>query len=94
AKIALTFDDLPALTMAKDQPYVTGLNADILQGLRKHRIPATGFVNESKLNELDRPQQIAVLEHWLDAGMDLGNHTFSHESPNRLGAAAYIADIA
>ena len=94
AKIALTFDDLPALTIAKDQRYVNGLNADILEGLRKHRIPATGFVNESKLNELDRPQQIAVLEHWLDAGMDLGNHTFSHESPNRLGAAAYIADIA
>jgi hypothetical protein len=26
--------------------------------------------------------------------MDLGNHTFSHESPNALGAEAYIADIA
>jgi peptidoglycan/xylan/chitin deacetylase (PgdA/CDA1 family) len=26
--------------------------------------------------------------------MDLGNHTFSHESPNDLGAQGYIDDIA
>lgn len=93
ATIALTFDDLPALTLVRDQRYVTYLNTMILRGLKQHHIPATGFVNESKLDELDRPQQIAVLEHWLDASMDLGNHTFSHESPNALGAAGYIADI-
>lgn len=94
AEIALTFDDLPALTIIKNQGYVNDLNAALLRGLRRHRIPATGFVNESKLDDLDRPQQIDVLKHWLDAGMDLGNHTFSHQSPNSLGAAAYIADIA
>lgn len=91
--IAITFDDLPALTLSHDQLYVTCLNAMILRGLKQHHIPATGFVNESKLDELDRPQQIAVLERWLDASMDLGNHTFSHGSPNTLGAAGYIADI-
>lgn len=93
ATIAITFDDLPALTLLHDQRYVTYLNTMILRGLNRHHIPATGFVNESKLDELDRPQQIAVLQHWLDASMDLGNHTFSHESPNMLGAADYIADI-
>lgn len=93
-KIALTFDDLPALTILNDQPYVNYLNATILRGLKQHHIPATGFVNEGKLDDIDRPQQIAVLREWLDASMDLGNHTFSHESPNKLGAAGYIADIA
>lgn len=93
ATIALTFDDLPALTLVNDQRYVTYLNTIILRGLQQHHIPATGFVNESKLDELDRPKQIAVLEQWLDASMDLGNHTFSHQSPNALGAAGYIADI-
>ena len=39
-------------------------------------------------------RQLANLKKWLDAGMDLGNHTFSHESPNAIGADAYIADIA
>jgi peptidoglycan/xylan/chitin deacetylase (PgdA/CDA1 family) len=93
ANIAVTFDDLPALTILQDQRYVTYLNTMILRGLKRHRIPATGFVNESKLDQLDRVQQIAILEQWLDASMDLGNHTFSHKSPNTLGAAGYIADI-
>ena len=93
-KVALTFDDLPALTLLADQAYVNYLNEALLRGLRRHRLPAIGFVNESKLDELDRRQQIANLEKWLDAGMNLGNHTFSHESPNALGAEGYIADIA
>jgi peptidoglycan/xylan/chitin deacetylase (PgdA/CDA1 family) len=73
---------------------VNYLNEMILRGLKRHRLPAIGFVNEGKLDEIDRTQQIANLERWLDAGMDLGNHTFSHESPDQLGAQAYIADIA
>ena len=93
ADIALTFDDLPALTILKDQPYVTYLNRMILRGLRRHHLPATGFVNEGKLDDLDRAKQIEVLRLWLDAGMDLGNHTLSHESPNALGAKGYIEDV-
>lgn len=92
-QIALTFDDLPALTILPDQPYVDYLNATILRKLRRHHLRATGFVNEGKVDELVRARQIADLDRWLDAGMGLGNHTFSHESPNALGAAAYIADI-
>jgi len=93
-KVALTFDDLPALTLLQDQPYVNYLNTMLLRGLKRHHLPAIGFVNESKLDEIDRRQQIANLEKWLGAGMNLGNHTFSHEDPQELGAKGYIADIA
>jgi peptidoglycan/xylan/chitin deacetylase (PgdA/CDA1 family) len=93
-KVALTFDDLPDLSIFADQPYVNYLNDMLLRGLRRHRLPAIGFVNESKLDEIDRVQQIANLEKWLHAGMTLGNHTFSHESPDILGAQGYIQDIA
>ncbi|CAM3332709.1 hypothetical protein SPAN111604_15240 [Sphingomonas antarctica] len=72
ATIAITFDDLPALTILPDQRYVTYLNAVILRGLKRYRIPATGFVNEAKLDELDREQQIAILKRWVDASMGLG----------------------
>jgi peptidoglycan/xylan/chitin deacetylase (PgdA/CDA1 family) len=92
-KVALTFDDLPALTILPDQRYVDYLNATVLRKLRAHHFPATGFVNEGKLDELTRDRQIANLQRWLDAGMDLGNHTFSHESATKVGATAYIADI-
>jgi len=93
-KVALTFDDLPALSLFSDQPYINYLNDTLLRDLKRHHLPAIGFVNESKLDDGDRTQQIANLEKWLKAGMNLGNHTFSHESPNVLGAKGYIEDIA
>ena len=52
--VALTFDDLPGLSILPDQGYVDGFNADLLAGLRRHRIRATGFVVEGKLDELVR----------------------------------------
>ncbi len=47
-KIALTFDDLPALSIAPDQAYVDYLNVTLLSGLKRHHFPAIGFVNEGK----------------------------------------------
>jgi peptidoglycan/xylan/chitin deacetylase (PgdA/CDA1 family) len=93
-KVALTFDDLPALSLFNDQPYVNSINDMLLLGLRRHHLPAIGFVNEGKLDAIDRTQQIANLEKWLNAGMNLGNHTFSHGSPDTMGAKGYIDDIA
>lgn len=93
-KVALTFDDLPGLTISSDQAYVDRFNLDLLRALERHRFPVIGFVNEGKLGELQRERQIANLQLWLVAGMTLGNHTYSHESPNALGAAPYVADIA
>ena len=54
--VALTFDDLPGLSLVPDQPYVNYLNDMLLRGLKRHRMPATGFVNESKLDLIDRPR--------------------------------------
>ena len=92
-KVALTFDDLPGLTILSDQKYVDDFNIALLRGLERYRIPAIGFVNEGKVGELIRDRQIANLKRWLDAGMTLGNHTYSHDSPNQVGVAAYLTDI-
>jgi peptidoglycan/xylan/chitin deacetylase (PgdA/CDA1 family) len=92
-KVALTFDDLPGLTLLSSQPYTDYINLMLVRGLKKHHFPAIGFVNEVKLTYGEREHQIANLRRWLNAGFDLGNHTYSHESPNDLGAARYIADI-
>ncbi len=93
-QVALTFDDLPGLTIFDDQAWTDYLNSKLLAGLRHHRFPATGFVNAGKLDDGVRERQVANLRRWLVAGMDLGNHTFSHESPNQIGAEGYVADIA
>lgn len=92
-RIALTFDDLPGLTLSTNEAEIEAYNARLLAGLKHHHVPAIGFVNEGKLIGAERARQIKLLEAWSKAGMALGNHTFSHESPNTLGARRYIEDI-
>ena len=90
--VALTFDDLPLYGhwMPADQGMV--VTTALLASLRRHRDNATGFVNEIELSSSDRRARIAMLEAWLDAGMDLGNHTYSHLSLTSTPVEAYIAD--
>jgi len=91
--VALTFGDLPGLTVLHGQTYVDYFNSTLLHKLRLHHFPAIGFVNEGKLDAPIRQRQVANLQRWVDRGMGLGNHTFSHDSPNSVGARAYEADI-
>jgi peptidoglycan/xylan/chitin deacetylase (PgdA/CDA1 family) len=76
--IALTFDDLPS-SRSGSLADMKDINARLLATLRAHGITATGFANEIKLaasgEEADRT---ALLEAWLAAGHDLGNHTYAH----------------
>lgn len=92
--VALTFDDLPVfgkMTTAADAATMT--NA-LLAGLKRQHWTATGFVNEIQLATADRAQRTQLLARWLDAGMDLGNHSYSHLSLNAVPVDAYIADVA
>lgn len=91
--VALTFDDLPTMALSPTTDYAAVTTRDLLAGLRRHHIPAIGFVNENKLEAPDKPERIALLKAWLDAGMDLGNHTYSHPHFS-TDAAAEIADTA
>lgn len=92
--VAITFDDLPVYgrfwTVADGREVTDRL----LAGLQRNHWKATGFVNEIQLDAADRPARIALLEAWLDAGMDLGNHTYSHPSLTKTPVEAYIADVA
>ena len=91
--VALTFDDLPSLSLPLPTAYARTTTERLLRGLRRHHLPAIGFVNEGKLEGSDRPERVKLLRRWLEAGMDLGNHTYSHESLNKTPLDAYIADV-
>ena len=85
-KMALTFDDLPYAASA-GQPFLSNAERatkQILTLLRQHGSPAIGFVNEINLHGPDSTARIALLQQWLDAGMTLGNHTYSHTDFNRM----------
>jgi peptidoglycan/xylan/chitin deacetylase (PgdA/CDA1 family) len=92
--VALTFDDLPGLVLTHSFAYTDQTTVELLDGLRRHRFPATGFVNEGKLEGADKAARIALLERWLEAGMDLGNHSYSHLSLNKTPVDQYIVDVA
>ena len=94
-QVAITIDDLPAMD-ADDlsAAEITAINGKLLATLTARHIPATGFVIEQplfKTGEVDR--RIAVLNSWLDAGLDLGNHTFSHSSLNHTELRDWEDDV-
>jgi peptidoglycan/xylan/chitin deacetylase (PgdA/CDA1 family) len=62
--------------------------------LKASGTPAIGFVNEGKLapEGTREAARVALLEAWLDAGMDLGNHTYSHRSLNRIALEEFERD--
>ncbi|MES2730911.1 MAG: polysaccharide deacetylase family protein [Bacteroidota bacterium] len=95
-QVCFTFDDLPAFTLSfGSNEFQRDLLKKTLLTLNKHRIPAIGFVNEFKLfntNKLDT-SKIKLLTMWLDAGIDLGNHTFSHIDYVSASSKKYCDDI-
>ncbi len=92
--VALTFDDLPIYGPRGTVEDAQATTQALLASLKRHHLPATGFVNEIQLDGADRAQRIALLASWLDAGMDLGNHSYSHLSLNHTPVEDYITDVA
>jgi peptidoglycan/xylan/chitin deacetylase (PgdA/CDA1 family) len=90
-EVAVTFDDLPA---TPGNARVAEINRKLVESITRHKVPAVGFVNEIRLSvpgETDA--RIALLRLWLDAGLELGNHTFSHIQIDGAPLAAYQEDV-
>jgi peptidoglycan/xylan/chitin deacetylase (PgdA/CDA1 family) len=93
--IAITIDDLPAAAAN----FMTGaeineMTAKLLTALRDQKVPAVGFVNEKKLYKLGEVDaRINALKMWVDYGFELGNHTFSHTSINRVSLKEWEEDV-
>ncbi|HJS43031.1 MAG TPA: polysaccharide deacetylase family protein [Gemmatimonadales bacterium] len=92
--VAITIDDLPATAVSVSSSWESVTNR-LLAALREHHVPAIGFVNESKLyvDGARDSGRVALLEGWLRAGQELGNHTFAHRSAHTTPLAAYLDGI-
>jgi len=92
--VALTFDDLPMTGGPCDAAAALALNRDILEALAAANAPAVGFVNAGRTcGGPAASVRDEVLEAWLDAGHDLGNHTWSHPDLETTPLAAYLEDV-
>ncbi len=93
--IAITIDDLPVVSTRRDLKNRQEITRKLLGHIKKAKIPAIGFVNENKLyaNEKRDEAQVDLLRMWTDAGLELGNHTYSHRSLNAIPLAEYQSDL-
>jgi peptidoglycan/xylan/chitin deacetylase (PgdA/CDA1 family) len=81
SEVAITFDDLPAPPAAAPR---------LLKAIVRAHVPAVGFVNE---NKLATKAHIDVLQRWHAAGLELGNHTYSHRDLHTIGAEEFTRDV-
>jgi peptidoglycan/xylan/chitin deacetylase (PgdA/CDA1 family) len=93
--MAITFDDLPKSNGMDDLDGARRTTESILRVLKTHRAPAVAFVNEGKLYSGPTmvPERAALLQAWVDAGVPLGNHTYSHFDLNDVPLDKYQDDI-
>ena len=97
--IALTFDDLPMTVVGDDHiagplAETQGITASMLRVLRAHHAIALGLINEVKLNVPgERDARAKLLGDWLSAGMQLGNHGYSHREFKDLSLEQYEAEF-
>jgi peptidoglycan/xylan/chitin deacetylase (PgdA/CDA1 family) len=91
----VTFDDLPVVGTRRDIAAWKEITAKLLMTFTSGRIPIIGFVNENKLlSEGKRDEaRVQVLRQWVDAGFELGNHTFSHLSFYNTPLEEFEADV-
>ena len=92
-EVAVTFDDLPIFGYYAPMPAAQKITSSLLDGFRHHHWKVTGFVNEIQFDNWDRTARVDLLRRWLDAGMDLGNHSYSHLSLTKTPVEAYITDV-
>jgi len=95
-EVAVTFDDLPGVHASGGRcnpKALEEMNAKIIRTVTGHRIPALGLVVESNLCDEKREALAGLLGMWLDAGLDLGNHSFSHFDLNNTPLTVYQADV-
>jgi peptidoglycan/xylan/chitin deacetylase (PgdA/CDA1 family) len=84
-RVAITIDDGPVVGELKDLGNFQRISAGLMSSLQADKVPATIFINERQLNvQGQRDGRVAVVAQWLDAGYDIGNHTYSHPSMNEI----------
>ncbi len=78
-QVALTIDDGPAVGAGDDFDVFEMISSKLRKTFVEMKVPAIMFVNEKQLHvDGQRDARTAVLQQWINSGLEVGNHTFSH----------------
>ena len=92
--MAFTFDDIPGLIADNcDVAGYRALNTKLVSAIKRNRIPALGLVTEGRMCASKRAHNREIYEIWYSAGLELGNHSFSHRDFNNEPLEQFQADI-
>jgi peptidoglycan/xylan/chitin deacetylase (PgdA/CDA1 family) len=100
AALASAEDRRPLLISVDDLPIAGRMHATaadrsrttdgLLAALRKHGITAVGLVT---WQNAPTPEDEGLLDRWLAAGHELGNHSCRHKNYSAVPIAEYVADV-
>jgi uncharacterized protein (TIGR02246 family) len=89
--VLVSVDDLPigAGSLHTDPAERERITRGLLEVLARHHITAAGMVTWRNLG----PGEEKLLDLWLQAGHELGNHSYEHPDYATTPSEAYIADL-
>jgi peptidoglycan/xylan/chitin deacetylase (PgdA/CDA1 family) len=91
-QIAFTWDDLPAHSALPRGETRVEIGRKLIAAMKDaHLPPVYGFVNGIQTER--EPASTAMLSEWRQAGLQLGNHAWSHMNLNSSSLAAWEADV-
>jgi peptidoglycan/xylan/chitin deacetylase (PgdA/CDA1 family) len=94
-ELAITIDDLPrgGDRGPRNLAEVRAMTEHLLKPFHDQKIPVIGFVNAGQQVDVGAEGLREILDLWLDAGADLGNHSYSHLNLNNVTIQQYLDDI-
>ncbi len=90
-EVAVTIDDLPQNGREFGLGRMKKMTEKLTRSVASHKVPAVGFVNEAQLFYApgEAGERIKLLDMWLAAGLELGNHTYAHRAFREITLAEY-----
>ena len=93
-RVAITIDDGPVVNEMTDLGNFQRITNGLVGSFQVEKVPVTIFINERQLNVPgQRDARAAVVEQWLDAGFEVGNHAYSHKSASMVPVDEFTDDV-
>jgi peptidoglycan/xylan/chitin deacetylase (PgdA/CDA1 family) len=93
-RVSITIDDGPVVNEMTDLGNFQRITNGLVGSFQVEKVPVTLFVNERQLNVPgQRDARAAVVEQWLNAGFDVGNHAYSHKSASNVPVDEFTDDV-